>query len=225
MDNVDNDKAEEALSNKEQVEGKLPQEQTQEEALLPARKKSRKRNIIIFSMVSVVNVGLLILLWTQLLTPASNSTPSGTPANTDLLIGKTAPNFTLATLSSSKEESLSLASYKGKPVVLNFWQSSCAPCNDEAPMLQAQWVNAQSQGIVFIGVDLDDNHADALKFSQQYGLTYTSVYDNSGNIAVDYAVTYIPETIFINSAGKVVVAVRQEISEKQFQTDLQKIIK
>ncbi len=72
--------------------------------------------------MSLLNVGLLALLLTQLLTPAPN-------AGSDPLVGHPAPNFTLAMLHpDTRKSALSLSNFKGKPVVLNFWASWRAPC-------------------------------------------------------------------------------------------------
>ncbi len=78
-------------------------------------KNKRRRRIFIFCVVSLLNVGLLALLLTQLLTPAPNS-------GSDPLVDHPAPNFSLAMLCPYTGKSvLSLSSFKGKPVVLNFW--------------------------------------------------------------------------------------------------------
>jgi thiol-disulfide isomerase/thioredoxin len=71
------------------------------------------------------------------------------------LIGKPAPAFVLPVLSKSNTI-VHLADFKGKVVVLNFWQSSCDPCGAEAPFMQKTWTQLQSKGIVFIGVDMLD---------------------------------------------------------------------
>lgn len=190
----------------------------------PARKSTRKRSIVIFTVVSLLNVGLLALLWTQLLTPASTSTAHGTPATTDVLIGTTAPTFTLPALTGQNGAKISLADFKGQPVVINFWSSTCAPCKDEAPLLETQWLRVKSQGVIFLGIDVEDTQHDGLGFLQQHGMTYRNVIDTAGDTLVNYGVTYTPETIFINRAGKVVSAVRMEITSQQLQNGLQQIM-
>lgn len=193
--------------------------------LQPARKHTRKRSIVIFTVVSLLNIGLLALLWTQLLTPAHPSTTQSTVPASDPLIGATAPDFTLPDLKSQTGQPLSLASFKGRPVVINFWSSTCAPCKDEAPLLETQWQRTKGQGVVFLGIDVLDTRADALSFIQRYGTTYNNVIDNTGATLVNYGVTYTPETIFINRAGKVVSAVRMEITSQQLQNGLQAILR
>lgn len=187
-----------------------------------SRGRSRKRSILIFITVTLLNVGLLALLWTQLLTPARSSSPQGTTS--DPLIGHQAPNFTLSALNSKSPQQISLSDFKGRSVVLNFWSSSCQPCNDEMPLLETQWERVQQQGIVFLGIDVEDTVSDGLTFLHQHGATYTSVIDNSGRTLVSYGVTYTPETIFIDRSGKVVSAVRMEITSQQLQDNLQTLL-
>jgi cytochrome c biogenesis protein CcmG/thiol:disulfide interchange protein DsbE len=191
-------------------------------------KRSRKRRIIIFSVVSLINVGLLILLWTQLLTPAVKSNQgNGGYTPTDQLKGHAAPNFTLAGLSTSGGQlsPISLASFKGKDVVLNFWSSSCGPCQDEAHMLQTTWLKMKAKGVVFVGVDFQDTTTDGLFFMRRYGITYPNVSDPNGSTAVNYGVAFTPTTYFINSKGIVVNAIPQEMTAQQLQQNLQLLLK
>ena len=187
----------------------------------PSPRRSRKRSIIIFIVVSLLNIGLLALLWTQLLTPAHQSTSS---TDSDTLIGQAAPNFTLPVLEATSQQNLSLAKFKGKPVVINFWSSTCEPCKDEMPLLETQWERVQKQGIVFLGIDVEDTTNDGLAFLKQHGATYTSVIDSGGSTLTNYGVTYTPETIFVDSSGKVISAVRMEITSQQLQDNLQKLL-
>jgi cytochrome c biogenesis protein CcmG, thiol:disulfide interchange protein DsbE len=191
----------------------------------PARKNRRKRNIIIFVVVSLVNVGLLTLLWSQLVTPAQ-STTSGKTTSTDPLVGHPAPAFTLAALNTpTGQNTLSLNDLKGKAIVLNVWASWCIPCNQEAPMLQTAWkqMNAQGKEVVFLGIDFQDSRSDALTFMHKYGISYPNVLDASGSVSIDYGVTGVPETIFINSKGTVVSTVRQQLTSQALQSNLKLI--
>jgi cytochrome c biogenesis protein CcmG/thiol:disulfide interchange protein DsbE len=197
--------------------------QAQKQQPTPKRKGSRKRSIAIFIVVTLLNVGLLALLWTQLLTPAQNAT-RGQSNNADPLIGQTAPDFTLNLLGNSNPQaSISPASYKGQPVVLNFWSSTCVPCVAEAPFLQKQWQSMKSQGIAFIGIDFQDLKSDGLSFLQKYGITYPNVLDVTGSTGISYGVTGTPETIFINREGVVVSRVIGELTGKTLQSNLQLI--
>jgi cytochrome c biogenesis protein CcmG/thiol:disulfide interchange protein DsbE len=203
-----------------EVKDTIPEDSTQSEKITPKGKRSRKRSIIIFTVVSLLNAGLLILLWSQLLTPAQNQTNTGGTVPGPLQ-GHPAPDFTLAALSAHPAPAIDLASFKGKPVVLNFWSSSCVPCQDEAPMLQAAWQRAQARGIVFIGIDFQDPRSDGLSFLQKYKITYLNVLDSDGSTAIHYGVTYTPTTLFINRQGVVVRSIGQEMTAQMLQGGLQ----
>jgi cytochrome c biogenesis protein CcmG, thiol:disulfide interchange protein DsbE len=196
-----------------------------ERVLLPAgRKRSRKRSIMIFTLVSLLNVGLLALLWTQLLTPAHNSGGSGDGTAAGPLEGQRAPDFTLAALGGAQHSEIGLASFKGKPVVLNFWATSCPPCQEETPMLQSEWERAHTKGVIFLGVDFQDVQSDGLRFMQRYGVTYPNVLDSGGTVAIRYGVTYTPTTFFINRQGIVVRSIPREITAQELQSNLQRIL-
>ena len=113
----------------------------------------------------------------------------------------TAPDFTLPRLGGGGD--LSLASFRGKAVLVNFWASWCGPCRDEAPLLER--ASRQYPGrLVVLGVDYQDFSGDAKKFVSRYHITYPVVRDGSGKLLAPYGVTGAPETFFVNAAGKVV---------------------
>src|SRR5689334_7703047 len=108
----------------------------------------RRRRIIIFVVVTLLNISLLVVLWTQLTTPRASTSQdnSSVVGNVPTLLqGKSAPDFTLATLTLHGEgKQLRLSDLRGKAVMLNFWSSSCGPCQQEAPFLQETWTKLQS---------------------------------------------------------------------------------
>ena len=77
-------------------------------------------------------------------------------------VGSMAPAFTLRRLEGPGK--VSLTSYRGKPVVLNFWASWCEPCKSEAAVLQRDWTSYRSRGVVFLGVDYHDLNSEARRF-------------------------------------------------------------
>lgn len=114
-----------------------------------------------------------------------------------------APAFTLSRIDAVGGE-LSLASLKGKPVVVNFWASWCIPCKDEAPALQETYEKHRAQGLVVLGIDVQDFRQDARRFMKRFGMTYPVVYDGSGSTLGKWGVTGFPETFFINREGRLV---------------------
>src|SRR5260370_25254440 len=100
---------------------------------------------------------------------------------------------------------LSLWSFKGKLVVLNFWASWCEPCKEEAPLLENAWKQVQAQGkdVIILGIDYQDSHNDGINFLQLNSITYPTVLDADGSVAIKYGITSLPVTIFINRNGTV----------------------
>jgi cytochrome c biogenesis protein CcmG/thiol:disulfide interchange protein DsbE len=112
-----------------------------------------------------------------------------------------APSFTKARVDTSGK--LSLASLRGKVVVLNFWQSYCAPCTHEARLLADTSRSWSGKGVVFVGVDEQDLRGPALKFMRRFDITYPIVADDLA-LTGHYGVTGYPETFFIDRRGRVV---------------------
>jgi cytochrome c biogenesis protein CcmG/thiol:disulfide interchange protein DsbE len=134
-----------------------------------------------------------------------------------------APGFDLSRLDRSGK--LSLASLRGKVVVLNFWASWCSPCKTEAPRLEAAWQRYRSQGVVVVGVDAQDFSGDARKFMRRHGLTYPNVHDGPGDVLPKYGVTGFPETFFVGRDGRVVGdRVEGEISEDKLTAGIQRAL-
>ena len=73
---------------------------------------------------------------------------------------------------------LSLASLRGKVVVLNFWQSYCAPCTREAPAIAAAARHWRGKDVVFVGIDEQDLRGPALRFIRRFKIDYPIVADS-----------------------------------------------
>jgi cytochrome c biogenesis protein CcmG/thiol:disulfide interchange protein DsbE len=115
-----------------------------------------------------------------------------------------APQLDLPLLTGSGR--LTLASMRGKVVVVNFWQSSCYPCKLEARDIAAAaraWT-AKRSDIVFLGVNAQDLKGPARAYLKRYGVTYTNVRDALGSTWPKWGVTGVPETFFVDRRGRVV---------------------
>ena len=113
-----------------------------------------------------------------------------------------APGFTLERL--DQDGQLSIAELQGKAVVVNFWASWCVPCRDEAPVLQQTYERYRDQGLVVLGIDVNDFRADARRFIERFGLTYPVVYDGKGSTVGKWGVRAFPETFFVDRSGNLV---------------------
>ncbi len=126
-------------------------------------------------------------------------------------VGKPAPAFTAKRLDGRGD--LSLTSFRGRPVVLNFWASWCDPCKAEAPALERAWKEYGHQGLVVLGVDYTDASSDARAFVRKRGLTFPIVRDGSGQIGTRYHLSGVPETFVIDRRGRLVEHLLAPIDE------------
>jgi cytochrome c biogenesis protein CcmG, thiol:disulfide interchange protein DsbE len=107
----------------------------------------------------------------------------------------------------------------GVPVVVNIWSSWCGPCRDEAPALAAAAAEYGTQ-VQFVGVDILDDRGNATSFIHQYGWTYPSLFDSSGDIRDQLGFVGQPETLFYDSAGDLVSTWIGPISPQQLEEGL-----
>lgn len=95
---------------------------------------------------------------------------------------------------------IDLADYAGKTVMINVWASWCGPCRKEAPEIR-RFTKAHPE-VVFLGVNINDDKANATAFSTKAGWTHPSLFDPHGKIGFDrLKVTVLPATIYIDKAG------------------------
>ena len=115
--------------------------------------------------------------------------------------GQSAPNFSLPLLTGSG--SLGLSVLRGRPVVINFWSSTCVPCKTEAASLEHLYVAYRHTGLVVVGIDPEDFKSDARRFIAQHHVTYPNVRDSGENVATRYGIGGTPETFLIDRQGRV----------------------
>jgi cytochrome c biogenesis protein CcmG/thiol:disulfide interchange protein DsbE len=118
-------------------------------------------------------------------------------------VGAPAPVFSLPRLDG--EGSISLASLRGKTVVLAFWASFCNGCKGEARVLERLWQQNRSHDLVVLGVDANDAHGDGLRFVRAHHVTYPVVFDHYGRVALNnYDIFDLPVTYVLNPKGRIV---------------------
>jgi len=114
--------------------------------------------------------------------------------------GKPVPTASFAMLDGSTR---TLAAYRGKPMVVNFFASWCVPCRTEMPDLQK--VHQQlGEKVVFVGLAVRDEENDAAAFVKRSGATYDTGRDPSGKIFSDLGGINMPSTYFVSPDGRVV---------------------
>ena len=117
-------------------------------------------------------------------------------------MGHPGPAFDLAALTNPAGH-VSLASYAGEPVIVNFFASWCGPCRTETPLL-ARYYSSEHGTVHVIGVDANDSRTAALAFTKKYGVSYPVGSDPAATTAGTYGVVAMPQTYFLNAQHKVV---------------------
>ena len=120
--------------------------------------------------------------------------PSNVPSP---LVGKPAPNFVLK---STSGKTVSLKSFRGKPVVVNFFANYCDTCKAEEPYL-VQAYNHWKGRVTFLGVIYEDPASEAAAFTKANGGTWPDLIDPGSNVALNYGITGLPSTFFIDKRG------------------------
>ena len=117
------------------------------------------------------------------------------------LEGSPAPDFALKSLDGGR---IQLSSFKGRPVVVNFFASWCLPCRDEAPLLRTTALEAANKNVVILGVAYSDKEPDTRKFRDEFNLGFPVLMDSDDSRAsVNYGIKGVPETFFVGKDGKI----------------------
>lgn len=118
-----------------------------------------------------------------------------------------------------------LSQHRGHPVVLNFWASWCPPCRAEFPALQATADKYKDQGLVLVGVAIQDTENDARAFLKEQNTTYLAGQDMTGQVALDYAITALPATLFITPDGRIYKKWLGQIDETRLTIFIEELLK
>ena len=138
------------------------------------------------------------------------------------LIGKPAPAFALREVGTSN--TIDIAQYRGKPLIINFWATWCGPCWEEHPVLVAN-ARMLQPNVQFLGVVFQDKEDKILGFLQQRGTAYPTVVDDRGKTASAYGVGGVPETYFLDGNGTIVAKYSGPMSGDIIQAHLQKVLR
>jgi peroxiredoxin len=156
--------------------------------------------------------------------PAAPGAPSAAAeeAAGSALIGKVAPDFTLKDTNGAD---VTLASFKGKIVLLNFWATWCGPCRQEIPAL----VELQTQyapDLVVLGLSVDDTVEKLLPYAEEYKMNYPVLIGNGREDVQDAfgPIWGIPITVFIGRDGNIHKKHNGVATKEQFEEEIKALL-
>ncbi len=151
-------------------------------------------------------------------TPAAKG---GIPADAGT-IGSQAPDFELADLSGKK---VTLADFKGKVVILDFWATWCGPCREEIPDFVKLQTKYKAQGLEIVGLSLDDGGEGVVRpFAEKHEVNYTMLLGNQETADRYGGVVGIPTTFVLDRHGRIVKKFIGMMAPQTFEEAIQPLL-
>jgi len=118
--------------------------------------------------------------------------------------GSAFPDFTEKDVTG---QPLSIANYKGKVVLIDFWATWCGPCVGELPNVLKTYEKHHGQGFEIIGISLDQDENKLTSFTKEKNMTWQQFFDGKvwqNKLAVKYGIQAIPATYLLDGEGKII---------------------
>jgi cytochrome c biogenesis protein CcmG, thiol:disulfide interchange protein DsbE len=172
----------------------------------PLAAKSARAPVAVGVLV-ILALGLAALAVRSVFQTASTEVTTATPrsaphSRVGTGDGDVAPGFVIPAYAGSGP--VRLDAYRGHPIVLNFWASWCPPCRAEASILESAYTTYSTRGVVFIGIDMqNDTWGESRAFLSRHTISYSVGRDEQGTVARAYRVTVLPTTYLISADGHI----------------------
>jgi peroxiredoxin len=171
-------------------------------------------------LVLALIAGAALITAGVLLSVASGSGTNAQPVRSPAAASqeRPAPDFTLPDLNGAQ---VSLAQFRGRPVVINFWATWCPPCRDEIPRLVEAY-QREKDGVVFIAIS--DEPANVVgPFVKENAIPYVNLLDSGDRVSSVYGIKALPTTLFISRDGEIEVYYTGEMSARIIEEGLRRI--
>jgi cytochrome c biogenesis protein CcmG/thiol:disulfide interchange protein DsbE len=166
-------------------------------------------------VVAATGVLVLAVVWAVVVATTTPATSPRAPGpGTPVAADRPAPAFTRPFLRGPG--ALTLSSYRGSVVVVNFWASWCHACRLEAPDLQTMSRRYRGQGVQFVGVDYEDRPSAGIAAARAFAMPYPSVVDPNGTLANTFGVVGLPMTFVVGPELRIRYAIAGRIRPRSF---------
>ena len=183
----------------------------------PSRKAPSRRTLLwlLGAGVAIAGLGVAGLVVGVQDKPATTSSGITQPGN-----GRQAAPIDLPRLNG--EGTVSLAAFRGKPVVVNFFASWCVPCRAEMPAFQAVSTQLKDK-VVFLGVNHNDDRKGGLQLMADTGVQYPTGYDPDGHVAAAYGLLGMPSTLFISPDGRLLETHAGQLTREKLEESINRL--
>ncbi len=156
----------------------------------------------------------LRVLFCSLLLLAFAACSGEEPKPSRLQIGDPAPDFSATDL---EGQPVSLAAYRGQPVVLRFWSTECKYCRADTPIFNQYFNKYQERGLRVVYINRNADEETVRRFVADLGIVFPVVLDSGGAISASYNIKIEPQTIFLAPDHTILAAILGGVSEGEFQ--------
>ncbi len=184
---------------------------------------SRFRYFVVPAAVLVIVLALVYFLQAGETDAVGATTQvyGGRATGTAPKVGAAAADFTLNSLDGKP---VTLSSFKGKVVMLNFFATWCPPCRAEMPDLVATYRDLKDKGFEIVAVDLQEDKATVSGYTKSLGVDFTVLLDSNATVFGQYHVNGLPTSIFIDRNGVVQDIVIGGLNKKLIYQKLDKLL-
>ena len=139
-----------------------------------------------------------------------------------LAIGEPVPDAPVDRLVGEGEGTL--AEYRGKWVLVNFWASWCEPCRTEAPAIE-EFSRAHRDELVVVGMNTEDLSEDALGFVEEFDLSWELLRDGDGERKDAFGIVALPESFLVDPQGRVALIRRGAVDREYLEANVEPFLK
>ncbi len=179
------------------------------------------RNWRLFPLAGLLVVALALVGCSGDQSAEGVAAADGSAASAGITPGKLARDFTLESLDGTE---VSLSDYRGQVVLVNFWATWCPPCKAEIPDLEAAYQAHGQDGLVILGIDVEDPPHLIESFLADVEMSYPILLDRTGRISREYRAPGLPMTLLLDREGVIEVRHAGILSAEQLAEYLDQVL-